>query len=200
MWEERAPARLIFHTDKCLLSYREQEAELLYLSYLLWWHTEPWARRGGPWWLLPLCGDRGLWSGKEKKGFYSKDEVWIQTETSPNTAAASHIDGLLLWTPAVYLLSHTQVGSTKLLWSQGREMCLQAGWFPTLRSAPHFSIKLSFLLNQPKGTSQSLSRMVWQTITFTPTQKPVNIFQGSAFLIQSNPIQSHSGNSHLHCN
>lgn len=67
MWEERAPARLIFHTDKCLLSYREQEAELLYLSYLLWWHTEPWARRGGPWWLLPLCGDRGLWSGKEKK-------------------------------------------------------------------------------------------------------------------------------------
>lgn len=50
-----------------LLSYRKQEAELPYLSYLLWWHEEPQARQEGPWWQLPLCGDKELWPGKEKK-------------------------------------------------------------------------------------------------------------------------------------
>lgn len=129
-------------------AYREQEAELLYLSYLLWWHAEPWARRGGPWWLLPLCGDRGLWSGKERKGFYIKGQVQIQMEKKPQHD---------------YTFPHDSSSLPHLGWIHQSPQNLEKKGVPQSRlvpqNAPHFTMQLSFLL--------FLSTRAWQAVTFT---------------------------------
>jgi len=121
-------------------AYREQEAELLYLSYLLWWHAEPWARRGGPWWLLPLCGDRGLWSGKERKGFYIKGQVQIQMEKKPQHD---------------YTFPHDSSSLPHLGWIHQSPQNLEKKGVPQSRlvpqHAPHFTMQLSFLLFSWKG-------------------------------------------------
>lgn len=91
----------LFPCSYISLSYRKQESELPYLSYLLWWHEEPQARQEGPWWQLPLCGDKELWPGKEKKDFRQRMNCADRWKQWPPELQFLHLDGLLLQVPAV---------------------------------------------------------------------------------------------------
>lgn len=128
-----------------LLSYRKQEPELPYLSYLLWWHEEPQARQEGPWWQLPLCGDKELWPGKEIKRILVKG--WT-VETDGNNPHRSYSP--YTWTGSccryqqdIYLISNLSWIHQTPQDSEERHVPLArpGRTVPCLRSAPWLSPK-----------------------------------------------------------
>lgn len=191
VWEDRAPACLFSHARIYLLSYRKEEPELPYLSYLLWWHEEPQARQEISWWQLPLCGDKELWPGKEKKSILVKGWTEEKDGNNPHQSDSPHTwMGSCCRYQQLTTLPH-------LCWihqtpqeSEGRHVPLIRPGRSVPQPKEHSSL-LYFLLNQLKGTQLPSSMRTWLPLLICH-----NLWTSSS-LTQYKQLQSYPGNSYL---